>query len=280
MSAMTLSLTVVVPCHNEQAAIGPTIAAIAAAATGIDHEIVVVDDGSTDDTAAALERQGPAIRVVRHPTNRGYGAAIKSGIEAARGQWIAIIDADGTYPADRLPDLWAAREGVSMVIAARRPVGSARLDYRRPFRETYRRYGSWIVGRPVPDLNSGFRLVRRDEALRWIDLLPDGFSLTSTLTLAVMRSRGPDSVAFVQVDYRPRIGRSKISPLVDSYRMVRTVVRTGMLFAPLRAMTPILVAAWLAIVAAPWLWPLPATLTLAFWLADGRRHRAMQARLT
>ncbi len=243
-----IDLSIIVPCRNEEDAVVDTVTALQRAASALElaprlWEVVVVDDASTDRTPQVL-RDVAGVRVIRHEAQRGYGASIKSGLRQARGEWVAIIDADGTYPADRLGELLQWTGEADMVVAARRPQGTARLDYRRPFRDLYRRYGSWLVGRDVPDLNSGFRVFRRDLAQAVAPLLPDGFSLTSTITIAFMR-QGRE-VRYVPMPYHPRVGRSKINPFIDWMRFVQLIVRTGLYFAPWRVFGPFIVLAWLS----------------------------------
>lgn len=240
--AALLQLTMIVPCRDEQGAVGDVVTALRGATTQPCIEVLVVDDGSRDGSAAIVA-QLDGVKVLRHDVSRGYGAAIKSGLRAVTTPWVGIIDADGTYPADRLSELLQLTPDADMIVAARQPQGAARLDYRRPFRDLYRRYGSWLVGQPVADLNSGFRLFRRELAMDIADLLPDGFSLTSTLTIALMRAG--HRVKFVPMPYAPRVGRSKINPLIDWLRFVQLIVRTGLYFAPWRVFGPPVVLAWL-----------------------------------
>lgn len=246
----SLHLTIIVPCHNEEAAVVDTVRTLHQATLQMTCEILVVDDASADRTASLLAEllpQVPNLRVARHDVQRGYGASIKTGLRKARGAHIAIIDADGTYPAERVVELVALMADADMAVAARQPQGSAKLDYRRPFRDLYRRYGAWLVGRDVPDLNSGFRVFRRDLALPLIDLLPDGFSLTSTITIALLR-QGRD-VRFVPMPYHPRVGQSKINPFIDWMRFVHLIVRTGLYFAPWRVFGPLVALVWVVFAA-------------------------------
>lgn len=235
--------TLVVPCFNEEAGIRNTIAQLRAALSSAGkHEILVVDDGSTDRTPAILaelQAEG-ALRVVRHGENRGYGAALKTGLRHCRTDIVAIIDADGTYPADRLPELVAACAEADMAVGARTMPGAAHPIERRLPKAVLRRWATWLVGRNIPDMNSGLRAFRKDEVIRFLRVLPDGFSFTTTITIAMMRS-GLD-VRFVPVPYAARLGSSKIRPIADFFNFVQLICRTGMYFAPLRALAPVIVA--------------------------------------
>jgi glycosyltransferase involved in cell wall biosynthesis len=206
-------------------------------------EVLIVDDGSTDSSPQVLqelEADFPALRVLGHDQNKGYGAALKTGFARARGVYVATLDADGSYPADRIPDLveTAERDGLSMVIGARQGRGG-HSPFRAIPKSLFRLFVTWLVNRPVPDFNSGMRVVARSKILRLLQLLPDGFSLTTTLTIALMR-REPNLVAFEEIAYQSRIGYSKIRPVRDTLQFVQLIMRTGMFFAPMRVLLPLI----------------------------------------
>jgi len=229
-------LTVVVPAFNEEQGLAAGIDALRAALAelAIDGELLVVDDGSDDATFEIARQKG--CTVLRHARNRGYGAALKTGIERARAPWVAIIDADGTYPAEALAQLWTRREDADMVVAARTGDRVAIPLARRPAKWFLNRLSSFLVGRRIPDLNSGLRLMRRADVRRFAHILPDGFSFTSTITLALL-STGRD-VAYVPISYHGRIGRSKIRP-IHAYDFLLLVLRTAVLFNPLKVFLPL-----------------------------------------
>lgn len=236
-SALPL-VSVIVPAHDEVRAIRMTIEGIARALRHIHFELIVVDDGSTDGTGeeaeSALSERTDSV-LVTHPHQRGYGAALKTGMRKARAEWIAITDADGTYPSERLAELLevALEQRADMVVGA------------RTSQSTIRRIPKWflvawaasIAGRPIPDLNSGLRVFRRSVAERYFHLLPDGFSFTTTITLAM--HSGYFDVRYVPVDYTERIGRSKIRPIRDTLAIFALILRTGVYFAPLRVFVPL-----------------------------------------
>lgn len=229
-------LTVVVPAFNEERGLGPGIDRLRASldASGVAYEILVVDDGSDDRT---LEIAGQKrCTVLRHASNRGYGASLKHGIERARSEWVAIIDADGTYPAEAIPELWAQREEADMVVAARTGERVAVPWSRRPAKWFLTRLASFLAGRRIPDLNSGLRLMRRADVRRFAHILPDGFSFTSTITLALL-STGRE-VVYLPISYAPRVGRSKIRP-AHAYEFLLLVLRIAVLFNPLKVFLPI-----------------------------------------
>jgi glycosyltransferase involved in cell wall biosynthesis len=238
-SASPAGVTVVVPVLDEEAAVLGTLDALDGALDGSQyaHEIIVVDDGSRDGTPGLLAARA-GIRVLRHERTRGYGAALKTGIRAARFPWIAVIDADGTYPASAVPRLLDCRGSSELIVGAR--IGrNTHESWPRAFvKETFRVFAESITGVAIPDLNSGLRVFRRELAEEYFDLLPDRFSFTTTITVAAIA----DGVAvhFTPIEYLPRVGRSKLRPLGDTLRIGRQLLRLGIRFAPLRT------AAWVA----------------------------------
>jgi glycosyltransferase involved in cell wall biosynthesis len=226
------AVSIVIPACNEAAAIGGLVRELAAAATW--REILVIDDGSTDDTGSAAEAAGA--RVIRHPYNKGNGAAVKSGIRAASGEYILIIDGDGQHrPADALR-LTNRLGEYDLVIGARtsdtqagpaRRAGNAVLNW----------LASYLTEREIPDLTSGFRAARRDGLLEFIHLLPNGFSTPATTTLAFIKAGY--NVAFEPVQARERVGTSKIHLSRDGAKFVLIVIRVITIFSPFRVFLPV-----------------------------------------
>ncbi len=243
----------VIPCFNEAGALEDTLRGLAAATAASPPEaIVVVDDGSTDGSGELLDRLAgegrvPGLAVVHHTRRRGYGAAIKTGVRHVRAEVIVILDADGTYPADRIPDLLAAMETADMAVGARTGANVVIPPMRRLPKEVLRRFASWLVGEAIPDVNSGLRAFRREVFSRYRSILPDGFSLTTTITIAMLR--GGYEVVFLPIDYAARVGRSKIRPVLDTLRFFQLAFRCGIHFAPLRIFGPFLVLLFAATIA-------------------------------
>ena len=237
----TPSYSVILPCYNERDGIATTIDSLTSrlgAAT--DHELIVVDDGSIDGTAeilAEVVRRHPHVRVETHTANRGYGAALKTGIRRSSSEFIVITDADGTYPNERIPELVEIARECDMVVGARIADDVTYPLIRKIPKFFLVRYASWIAGQTIPDLNSGLRVMRRSVLERFLNILPDGFSFTTTITLAMLTNYY--AVRYVPIGYAARIGRSKIRPIRDTIRFIQLIVRTGMYFAPLRVFFPI-----------------------------------------
>jgi glycosyltransferase involved in cell wall biosynthesis len=240
-------LTVVVPCYNEENAVSATLRQLEGVLSAVDsYEIIAVDDGSTDGTGAILDSLVPEIeslRVIRHATNRGYGAALKSGIRAAHGHYLAITDSDGTYPNGRIPELLARAEaGADMVVGSRTGEGVVYSKLRAFPKAFMRRYCIWITKQPIPDMNSGLRVFNREVLERFVSYLPNTFSFTTTVTIALMTNQY--LVEYVPISYASRVGPSKIQPIRDTIRFVQLIVRTALYFAPLRVFGPIILLLW------------------------------------
>lgn len=231
-------LSIIVPVYNEAGAVARTLHDLqeGAARARLDQELIVVDDASTDATPEIL-RGLTGIRILRHPENRGYGASLKTGFRAARGEVLGIIDADGSYPAGDFRRLvQELTEGVDMVIGVRAGQGAAFPLLRRPGKAIVGTLAAFLVGRRIPDLNSGMRVMRRELVERFFHLFPEGFSLTTTLTLAALTSRV--GVRWVPITYRPRIGRSTLTLTRGVFQefpnFLTLIVRIVTYFRPLR----------------------------------------------
>jgi len=244
-------VTVVVPAYNEQDAIAGVLARLVQVldASDLAHEIIVVDDGSGDRTAE-LARQVACVKVIEHPYNQGYGAALKTGVRHARHPLICITDADGTYPNERIPELVCSLEEgeYDMVVGARVGQNVKIPLLRRPAKWAIRQLANYVAGQRIPDLNSGLRVFRRDVALRFNGMLPNAFSFTTTITLAMLTNHY--LVRYVPIDYHARVGKSKIRPVQDTLNFTQLVWRIALYFAPLKLFLP--VSAFLFLLAIAW----------------------------
>jgi len=228
-------LAVIIPAFNEEGGIRTTIEKVQAvlAQMACRTELVVVDDGSADATAAEAAAAGA--RVIAHPHNKGYGAALKTGIRGTTAHNILIIDADCTYPPEAIPRLWAKMDRYDMAVGAR-PITSSGITWaRRPAKWFLNKLASYLVGQHIPDLNSGQRIMRRSVVLHFLPLLPMGFSFTSTITMAMLANGYP--VAYEPIEYAVRTGTSKIRPQ-DFGNFILLVVRAIVLFNPLKVFLP------------------------------------------
>ncbi|HWC03910.1 MAG TPA: glycosyltransferase family 2 protein [Methylomirabilota bacterium] len=233
--------SLLVPAYNEEGAVEGTVRTAHDVLTkaGIEFEIVVIDDGSTDGTAAILAGLPLAhVRVIRHARNQGYGASLKTGIRRSRGEVLGMTDADGTYPVAALPELLKAlRDGdADMVVGARRP-GSATIPLsRRPAKAIVTWLANALSGTRIPDVNSGLRVFRRDLAERFMSLYPQRFSFTITLTLAALTNHY--LVDFRPIEFYRRTGESTLSRglngLWNFFAFLGIVVRMVVHFRPLR----------------------------------------------
>jgi glycosyltransferase involved in cell wall biosynthesis len=240
-------VSLIVPCYNERNGIATTLDVLRKGLQALEpYEMIVVDDGSTDGTAEALQQalqKHPEVRVITHKRNRGYGAALKTGIRQSSSELIVITDADGTYPNERIPELVQAAHDADMVVGARIADDVQYPLIRKIPKVFLKAYASWIAHQDIPDLNSGMRVFRRDVVNRFLNILPDGFSFTTTITLAMLTNSY--IVRYVPIGYSPRIGKSKIKPIRDTLGFFQLILRTGMYFAPLRVYGPVLLAMFL-----------------------------------
>lgn len=225
-------VSVVLPCKNEArslAALLPELREVLSSA-----EVIVVDDGSSDDSADIARDHD--VRIVSHPYSLGNGAAIKSGLRAATGEIIVCMDADGQHrPKDVARILDALDEGYDMVVGARQSEGQASVG-RSLANRFYNWFAGLIVGHPIADLTSGMRAFRRDKAIEFLHLLPNGFSYPTTLTMAFFRAGY--LVRYVPIDVQARQGKSHLSIVKDGVRFLLIIFKVGTLYSPLKVFFP------------------------------------------
>ncbi|MFK7894631.1 MAG: glycosyltransferase family 2 protein [Myxococcota bacterium] len=235
-------VTIVIPAYNEELGIEDVLISMIARmdrlVLGCPWEIIVVNDGSDDGTVEAAARvEDDRLQVLSHTENRGYGAALKTGIREARYAWILITDADGTYPDDAVEEILSHRGPYQMVVGSRTGAISNIPLIRRPPKWVLGKIASYLARRDIADLNSGLRLMRKDIVNRFVHILPNGFSFTTTITLAML-SEGM-RVKYVEIDYLRRHGTSKIRPIYDTLNFLQLIIRTVMYFDPLRVFIPL-----------------------------------------
>ncbi len=230
------SISVIIPAYNEERAIASQIEAIKNVlnTNKINYELIVVDDGSTDNTVAEIKKSD--ICMIHHPENRGYGAALKTGINTAKNETIVIIDADVTYPAESIPSLLKKAHEYDMVVGAR--IGSnVHIPFiRKPAKWFLQKLAGYLAGRSIPDLNSGLRVMKKPIVEMFYSILPSGFSFTTTITLAFLCN--DYSVYYLPIEYKKRVGDSKIRP-VHAYYFLLLILRTIVYFNPLKVFLPL-----------------------------------------
>ncbi len=243
-NTITVSISVVIPAYNEETGIAEVVRGVRERmeAARRQFEIIVVDDGSRDRTLDVA--RGLGVTVVAHSGNRGYGAALKTGIRQAAGRHILICDADGTYPPESIPMLLESLDGADMVVGSRTGSSVEIPWLRRVPKLLLRRLAMYLAEAEIPDLNSGLRVFSREAVLEFFPILPSGFSFTTTITMAMLCNER--AVRFVPINYSKRQGRSKIRPIRDTLNFLILIMRTILYFNPLRVFLPVSLAAGLA----------------------------------
>ncbi len=231
-----LSLSVVIPAYNEEGAVRQIIEDVRREMdpTGVPYEVIVIDDGSSDRTLEIARETGAIVD--NNQVNTGYGASLKRGIRHAQYEYVAIIDADGTYPARYLPDMLLMCRHQDMVVGDR---GAAMKNVpwiRKPAKWVLNSFASFLAERRLNDLNSGLRVFRKSELVPFIPLLPQKFSFTTTITLCM--SCNGKRMIYTPIEYGKRVGKSKIRP-VDFLNFIILVLRMTVLFNPLRVFIPL-----------------------------------------
>jgi glycosyltransferase involved in cell wall biosynthesis len=242
------AITILIPAYNVEASIGNVLEGLREWRDRA--EIIVVSDGSTDRTPEIAERAG--VRVIRHRVNKGYGAALKIGIRAAAGDIIVMMDADGEHNAAQIQRLIDAMNDNDMVVGARGKDSYTPL-IRRPGKWILSKVANYLAQTNIPDLNSGFRAFRKEVALRFLHILPNGFSFTTTLTLALFKEGY--NTAYVPITTTLRVGTSTVNPIRDGINTLLLIVRIVALFDPIRVFLPTSIALFL--------------LGVAYWIGSG-----------
>jgi glycosyltransferase involved in cell wall biosynthesis len=231
------TVSIVIPAYNEAEIIAGVVAGLKAAAPW--REIIVVDDGSRDATAATATAAGAT--VMRHPYNKGNGAAVKTGIRRATGEFVLIIDGDGQHPPEDACRIVSRLGEYDLVVGARSAATQA-TQTRRFGNGALNQFASYLTGRDIPDLTSGFRGARRECLREFLHLLPNGFSTPTTTTLAFLKAGY--NVAFEPIEARSRVGESKIRLARDGAKFLMIILKIITLFSPLRIFLPLSIASF------------------------------------
>jgi len=228
-------VSIIIPAYNEELRIGVVLDNLLKSieSWNIECDVIVVDDGSNDKTAEILKNYN--VKLIRHEQNKGYGASLKTGINFAQHDIIVITDADGTYPIDKIPELVNFMDEHDMVVGARKYMELPLIT--RPAKLFLNKYANYLVQYKIPDLNSGLRVFRKDVYSKFKRFLPNGFSFTTTITLALLSN--DYRVKYIPIDYFKRAGKSKIRPIRDTINFLSLITRTSLYFNPLRVFMPI-----------------------------------------
>jgi len=233
-----ISVSIIIPVYNEEKAVLRTIEEIqnVLKTENISGEIIAVDDGSTDRSRKILGKI-EGIDVLIHEENRGYGASLKTGIRNANYEDILIIDADGSYPSEHIPELLKEIEKYDMVVGARIGEEVCIPIVRRPAKFALNKIASYLAETKIPDINSGLRVMKKDIINKFIKILPNKFSFTITITLSMLTNNY--RVKYIPINYNKRDGKSKIKPIRDTLNFIQLIVHTVMYFNPLKVFFPI-----------------------------------------
>ena len=229
-------ISLIIPAYNEVNGIEASLKDVKKVLEEIDvpSEIIVVDDGSTDGTYDKVK--GLGVKIIRNDANRGYGYSLKYGIRESKYDWICITDADGTYPAAEIKNLWKEAENYDMVVGARTGDKVHIPLIRKPAKWLIGKLANFLTEVKIPDLNSGLRLMRKEMVLKYMNILPSGFSFTLTITMAALTN--DYRVKYIPIDYLKRVGNSKIHPIKDTLNFLILLVRTSLYFNPMKIFMP------------------------------------------
>jgi len=232
-----VDVTILIPAYNEEEAIGKVIDDVhqAMAQTQYRFEILVVDDASTDLTVSKAEEK--KVRVIQRPVRQGSGACRKTGIVNAYGNIIAMLDADGTYTAADIPRLLSHIPEYDQVNGARTSEKGSLKWLRMPAKWLIRKFASYLTGTRIPDLNTGLKAFKRDVMMKYLWVLPNGFSCVTSITLAFLINGY--RVKYIPTEYHQRIGKSKFHPIKDAANYIQTIIRMVMYFDPLKVFLPL-----------------------------------------
>jgi len=230
-------ISIIIPAYNEESKIGEILDVLTSniGLQDMDYEIIVVNDGSSDRTAEIIKKYD--VRLIEHEQNKGYGASLKTGIYYAQYNIIAITDADGTYPVNKIPELVSFIDEYDMVVGARVGDNVNLPLIRRPAKWILNKYANYLVRYKIPDLNSGLRIFKKDVYEKFRGILPPGFSFTTTITLAFLSN--DHRIKYIPIDYFKRGGKSKIKPIRDTINFFSLITRTSLYFHPLRVYAPV-----------------------------------------
>lgn len=226
------AVSIVIPAFNEEQSLGRVLADLRGWLQR-GAEVIVVDDGSTDATARVAAEGGA--RVIRHRNNKGYGAALKAGIRSAEREIVVTFDADGQFDTNDIVRLVEALNQTDMAVGVR-PQGAGSPTLRKPGKWLLGKTANYLAQSQIPDLNCGFRALRVETAKRFLNLLPNGFSFTTTLTLAMFKDGY--NVAYLPITVQPRTSGTSSVRVADGFNTLLLIIRIVALFDPLKVFLP------------------------------------------
>ena len=239
--------SIIIPCYNEEDSITTVVGMLEKNFKNLNNcEIIIVNDGSTDKTLSILNEKKSSdifqkIKIVSHNKNRGYGASLKTGIRNAKFENIVTYDADCSYPMEKIVEFvnTLQSKNLDMVVGSRTGKNVNYSKLRSIPKWFLKKWISWIAKEDVPDINSGLRTFKKKVAEKFLFILPNTFSFSITITLSMLTTG--KQVLFEPIDYEQRtMGKSKIKPIRDTLLFLKIIVRTGLIFAPLRVLSPII----------------------------------------
>ena len=239
-----IPLTIIIPAYNEESSIKETLGELIGFCKQKlkDYQIIVVDDASRDRTGEIAKAYGE-VTVMRNPVNIGYGGSIKRALPFSAHKYILIMDGDGTYPAAEIEQLMTYARDFDMVIGARKGKHYRGSLFKNISRKIFYILVKYVTGENIPDVNSGLRIFQKDKVMRFYNRLCNGFSFTTTITIALI-STG-HLVKHVDITYKKRIGSSKVRFLRDSLRTLQILVEAISYFNPIKAFLPFCIAFFL-----------------------------------
>lgn len=237
MNSNNFNLSIIIPVYNEEEAVAGVLSALADTINplGIIYEIIAINDCSTDNSAEIL-KNFPSVKTISHAHNKGYGASLKTGIKNSLYNWIMIIDGDGTYPPDVLPEMIKETKRYDMIIGARDKNSEGIHLSRRHSKIFLNRFAGYLTGKHIPDLNSGMRIFKKEIVLKYWELFPDRFSFSTTLTM-ISLSHGYET-KFFPISYYKRKGKSSIRP-TDFLNFLKLVTKLSLFFRPIKVFGPL-----------------------------------------
>lgn len=227
-------VTVIMPAYNEASGIGEVLSGLAPMVSEHGWEVIVVDDGSEDNTAEIAAAAG--VKVLSHSSNRGYGASLATGVRAAESDVVVFMDSDGQHNPDDIVRLLEHIDSNDMVAGAR--TRDSHVDFhRRPGKKILRWFADYLAKEKIPDINSGLRAFKRDELVRYLHLMPQGFSFSTTSTFAMLK--GGHQMKWIPIQTTKRVGTSTVKQLKHGPQTMMLMLRLTVLFDPLRVFLPI-----------------------------------------